>query len=113
MKQNDNYEALTANRLVIPNVYAISNTDILLVSYNERREKQINSLYAVAYLDYQNLVFLQLSGRNDLSSTLPKYSNSYFYPSMSLSVIGSDFFQKWFGITLYPLTYGKLRIGWV
>ena len=112
MKQNDNYEALSANRLVIPGVYALSNTDIPLISYNERREKQINSLYAVADLDYQNLVFLQVSGRNDWSSTLPKNSNSYFYPSVSLSVIGSDIFQKWFGITLYPLTYGKLRIGW-
>jgi hypothetical protein len=49
---------------------------------------------------------MQLSGRNDWSSTLPKENNSFFYPGINLGFIFSELLPKGF------LTYGKLRAGY-
>ncbi|MCB0807287.1 MAG: SusC/RagA family TonB-linked outer membrane protein [Bacteroidales bacterium] len=61
-----------------------------------RYEKSINSLYTFINLGYDDFIFMELTGRNDWSSTLPSYSNSYFYPSVSLSFIPTEAFD--FGI---------------
>ena len=50
----------------------------------------VNSLYASLSLVYNNLIYLDLTGRNDLSSTLPPKNDSYFYPSVSTSFIISE-----------------------
>ncbi len=55
-----------------------------------RFEKKINSIFSFVNLSYKNALFLELSGRNDWSSSLPLENNSYFYPSASLSYILSD-----------------------
>jgi len=60
-------------------------------SYTPLREKKINSLYGSASLSYGNFVYLDVSGRNDWSSTLPEDNWSYFYPSVSLSVLLNEF----------------------
>lgn len=52
-----------------------------------RTEKKINSLYGFLNLSYGDYLFLEVTGRNDWNSTLPSNSNSYFYPSVSLSFI--------------------------
>ncbi|MEN8225404.1 MAG: SusC/RagA family TonB-linked outer membrane protein [Bacteroidota bacterium] len=49
-----------------------------------------NSVFSFINLSYDNYIFLELTGRNDWSSTLPAGENSYFYPSMSLSFIASE-----------------------
>ncbi len=49
--------------------------------------KRINSLFAFVDLSWQNMLFVQLTGRNDWSSTLPLDNNSYFYPSANLSFV--------------------------
>jgi TonB-linked SusC/RagA family outer membrane protein len=50
-------------------------------------DKIINSMYAFVNLGYRNMLYLDVTGRNDWSSTLPSGNNSYFYPSVSLSGI--------------------------
>ncbi|MBE0640124.1 MAG: SusC/RagA family TonB-linked outer membrane protein [Bacteroidales bacterium] len=52
--------------------------------------KRHNSVYSFLNLSYDNYLFLELTGRNDWSSTLPPESNSYFYPSVSLSFIATE-----------------------
>ena len=52
-----------------------------------------NSVYSFLNLSYDNYLFLELTGRNDWSSTLPPENNSYFYPSVSLSFIPTDAFH--------------------
>ena len=52
-----------------------------------RFDKKINSLFSFVNLSWGKSVFLEISGRNDWSSSLPAESNSYFYPSTSLSYI--------------------------
>ena len=58
-----------------------------------RYEKQVNSLYGFLNLSYKNYLFLDLTGRNDWSSTLPMSNNSYFYPSATLSFIATEAFK--------------------
>jgi TonB-linked SusC/RagA family outer membrane protein len=79
-----------AGRLAIPGVYNLTNNATPIIAGNSYQEKRINSVYATTQLGYKNLVFLDLTGRNDWSSALPKQNNSYFYPSASLSVVASD-----------------------
>lgn len=52
-----------------------------------------NSVFTFLNLSYDNYLFLELTARNDWSSTLPSDNNSYFYPSISLSFIASDAFD--------------------
>ncbi|KXX69182.1 SusC/RagA family TonB-linked outer membrane protein [Flammeovirga sp. SJP92] len=76
-------------------------------SYNTY-EKAISSVYATASIGYDGYLFLDVSGRNDWSSTLPLDNNSYFYPSISGSWVFSD--MDW----TVPdwLTFGKVRASW-
>ena len=74
---------------------------------NENRiESEINSVYGILNLTYKKYLYLEVSGRNDWSSTLPSNKWSFFYPSANLSFVFTDAFKmegKW-------LSYGKLRI---
>lgn len=109
MVQKNHFNSLMANKLLIPGIYSFSNVDGALVQRTSRPEKQINSLYAFAQLGWNNSVYLDLTARNDWSSTLPEQNNSYFYPSASLSVVLSDLFD-FSGQDV--LSFAKLRGGW-
>ncbi|MFT3748557.1 MAG: SusC/RagA family TonB-linked outer membrane protein [Agriterribacter sp.] len=89
--------------LIVPGLYTLTN-NIGRVTYTENVfQKRINSLFGNVTLGYDNTVFLDISGRNDWSSTLPRGNNSYFYPAASLSVIFSDWLSaNW-------LSFGKVR----
>jgi TonB-linked SusC/RagA family outer membrane protein len=56
-------------------------------------DKITNSLYAFVNLGYKNMLYMDITGRNDWSSTLPPQNNSYFYPSVSLSAILSEMIE--------------------
>lgn len=90
MTQERNFISNMANRLNIPNLYNLTNSGLPLVTEQFKSEKEINSLYGMANISYDDVVFLDITGRNDWSSTLPEANNSYFYPSASLSAIISD-----------------------
>nr|WP_319268537.1 SusC/RagA family TonB-linked outer membrane protein [uncultured Draconibacterium sp.] len=70
-------------------------------------DEEVQSLYGFAQLAYKNYLFLDVTARNDWSSTLPKDNNSYFYPSLSLSGVISD-------IVSLPkaINYFKVRSSW-
>lgn len=70
-------------------------------------ERAINSLYATAQLGYRDFVYVDFSARNDWSSTLPAENNSYFYPSISSSLILTELFEhpSWW-------SFGKFRASW-
>ncbi len=109
MVQKNHFNSLMANKLLIPGIYSFSNVDGALVQRTSRPEKQINSLYAFAQLGWNSSIYLDLTARNDWSSTLPEQNNSYFYPSASLSVVLSDLFD-FSGQDV--LSFAKLRGGW-
>jgi iron complex outermembrane receptor protein len=56
-------------------------------------DKDINSLYGFLNLGWDDYLYMELTGRNDWSSTLPADNNSYFYPSLSLSYIPTESFD--------------------
>lgn len=68
-------------------------------------EKQVNSLYGFLNISYNKFLFLDITGRNDWSSTLPLDNNSYFYPSATLSFVATEAFKMNWGI----ISFLKLR----
>ncbi|WP_293304961.1 SusC/RagA family TonB-linked outer membrane protein [Pedobacter sp. UBA5917] len=83
----------TKGGLIVPGIYTLSNTKEPNSPSNAQATKQVASAYGFVDLDYKNYVFLNLTGRFDRSSTLPKKNNTYFYPSASLSTVFSDMFS--------------------
>lgn len=76
-----------ANGLITPGVYKLANA-ISAIEFNQKiLNKRVNSVYFTANLAYKNKLFLDISGRNDWSSTLPERNNSFFYSSVSASVL--------------------------
>ena len=71
----------------IPTKATTGSANILKPYYRPLQEKKVNSLYGNASLAYKNMIYLDISARNDWSSTLPKDNWSYFYPSVSLSLL--------------------------
>jgi TonB-linked SusC/RagA family outer membrane protein len=90
MRQQNRFSQTVAPELLIPEIYNFTNTAVNLQVTQNKAEKRINSLYGYAQMGYKNVLFLDLTGRNDWSSTLPVSNNSYFYPSATLSAVISD-----------------------
>ncbi|MDR0657581.1 MAG: SusC/RagA family TonB-linked outer membrane protein [Mediterranea sp.] len=80
----------THGGLIVPDIYTFQNAVEGLKGKTEKWDKEVGSLYANIDLDYNNYLFLNLTGRTDKSSTLPIDNNTYFYPSVSLSGVLSD-----------------------
>ncbi|MDR2118079.1 MAG: SusC/RagA family TonB-linked outer membrane protein [Tannerellaceae bacterium] len=96
-----------ASRLVVPALYTISNGVPGAVTYKSGwYEKGIYSVYGMASIGYSDMVYLDLTARNDWSSTLPVENRSYFYPSASVSILFSEVFKlpQW-------ISFAKLRGG--
>jgi TonB-linked SusC/RagA family outer membrane protein len=110
MKRQTSLNTERSGDLVIPDFYAIANGVEHKAEY-DRKKKQINSLYATASLSWDNFVYLDLTARNDWSSTLPKNNSSYFYPSIGGSWVFSQMLNQ-MDVNLGPMTFGKLRVSW-
>ncbi|SKB98794.1 SusC/RagA family TonB-linked outer membrane protein [Dyadobacter psychrophilus] len=96
-----------ATELAIPRVYNFGNSRQKLVGENSFIKKTVNSLYASANLGFRNYLFVDLTARNDWSSTLPSDNRSYFYPSAAVSVIITDMFN----VRSSVLSFAKIRAG--
>lgn len=103
-EQNDQI----APKLAVAGLYTLSNSRDPLVSLNNFYKYKIYSYFASAQLGYKNYAFLNVTARNDWSSTLPRASLSYFYPSVNGSLVLSEALD----IRSDVLTYLKLRGGW-
>lgn len=93
--------------LTLANIYTIGNAKTQSPGQGYS-EKEIQSLYGMGQIGYKSMVFLDITARNDWSSTLPEANRSYFYPSVSLSAIITDIFSINSGI----LSYTKVRASW-
>ena len=99
----------TLGGLIVPELYNLYNSRSPLQSTEYQLVSGVNSLYANLSLGYRNIVYVDLSGRNDISSTLPDKNNSYFYPSISTSFI----FSELAGIKGSPVfSFIKLRLNY-
>ncbi len=104
LRQKQDFTKSVSPQLINPGVYSFNNSRQAVQVNSDNFEKRINSLYGFARFSYDGMLFLDLTGRNDWSSTLPEDNNSYFYPSATLSAITSDIFNmpEW-------ITFAKLR----
>ncbi len=104
LRQKQDFTKSVAPQLINPGVYSFNNSRQAVQVSSNNYEKRINSLYGYARFAYDSKIFLDLTGRNDWSSTLPSDNNSYFYPSATLSAIASDIFKmpEW-------VTFAKVR----
>lgn len=98
---------LSSGDLLIPDIYFIGNgtSQTFSTSFSELG---INSLYGSADIDFNDFLYLTLSGRNDWFSTLDAKSNSLFYPSFGLSFLASEVWESkpaW-------INYAKVRTSW-
>ena len=80
--------------LVIPGLYTLQNIAVANIQYSSSQSRKVvYSGYGMANVGYKDMVYLDLTARNDWSSTLPVDNRSYFYPSASLSVLLNEMFQ--------------------
>jgi len=96
------------SRLVIPGVYTMANSDGTPTDSFHVVKKKVNSLYGLASFNYKNWLNVDVTGRNDWFSTLPKGQNSIFYPSIG----GALIFTEALRVQSDVLSYGKLRASW-
>lgn len=105
-KYEYNYQA--APRLAVPDLYTLTNSRDQLTSSNDFYRLRQYGVYGSVTVNYKNWAYLSLTGRNDWSSTLPVDNNSYFYPSVTASVL----LNEALGFTSRQVNYLKLRGGW-
>lgn len=77
--------------LIVPRVYNLGNSLNPVRATNSLNEKAIESVYGSLNVDLYEALFLTFTGRNDWSSTLSAQNNSYFYPSVSVSTLVSEY----------------------
>ena len=80
--------------LEVPNLFSLNNgvtSPHISQSFSERK---MNSIYGTVQLNYNGYLFVDVTGRNDWSSTLSKDNRSFFYPSVSSSLVITDFLKK-------------------
>jgi TonB-linked SusC/RagA family outer membrane protein len=94
-----------AQQLTVDELYTFSNAATVTTT-NTSSKKRILGVFGEIGLSYKNYLFLNATGRNDWSSTLPIANRSYFYPSVSSSFVFSEFVKS------NVLTYGKIRASW-
>lgn len=96
----------TGQTQVIPGLQDITNYSSIETEHALVR-KAVRSLFGQVSLGYKEFAYLDATFRNDVSSTLSPKNRSYFYPSVSGSLIFSNLFEhkEWF-------TFGKLRASW-
>lgn len=97
----------SGNQFIVPNLFVINNTTTNTYIF-DLVESKINSVYASGQFGYKDYWFVDFSARNDWSSTLSKENNSFFYPSVSSSLVLTEAF-KW---SSPVLSYAKVRGSW-
>lgn len=98
--------------LIVPNLFTVNNISSGALNYsNYRSQKAINSVYAMANLGWADIVYLDLTARNDWSSTLPAENRSYFYPSASLSIMVDQIINLGNQVEMFKIRGGAAQVG--
>ena len=98
--------------IVAPEFFNVSNiAQASLRSNSNIYEKAIYSTYASTSIGFNDLAYLDLTGRNDWASTLPENNFSYFYPSASLSLLVNRMINFGNKVDLVKVRAGWARVG--
>ena len=99
----------SAGELLMPNLFSLNNGINKPTVTSELIRRKMNSLYGSLQLNWDGYLFLDITARNDWSSTMSKANRSYFYPSVSLSGVISDMVPKLGGQMPEWFTFAKVR----
>ncbi|GAB3589976.1 SusC/RagA family TonB-linked outer membrane protein [Hymenobacter daeguensis] len=111
LRNRYNKDELRAERLLYPGVFTFANSRDLPLALPYKAEFAVNSFYGLASIGYNNFLYLDLTARQDWTSTLATANSTantgFFYPSASLSTVLSQ---------VLPLpefvSFAKLRGSW-
>ena len=87
LREHSRFKTTIAPKLINPGIYSFNNSREPIQASQNNSEKRTNSVYGFAQFDYDDKLFIDVTARNDWSSTLPDGNNSYFYPSVTLSAL--------------------------
>ena len=99
-------DALWGRDFLEPNFVSVNNASTR-TSKTTIAQRRLIGLFAQATVDYDDFLFVTLSGRNDWTSTIPVERNSFFYPAVSTSFVFSDAFPA-----IGEFMTGKLRVAY-
>ncbi len=99
---------VNVGELTIDGLYNLGNYASPVTPSSEIRKQEVNSLFGAAQIGFNNYLFVDITGRNDWSSTLPINANSFFYPSAALSAVLTDMIDFRSDI----LSFAKIRGSW-
>jgi len=107
-KYNRNIGSVSGG-LSIPGFYSLNNSNdpIFVDDYNS--QKKIHTVLGNASFGYKRMLYVDITARNDWSSTLPVDNWSYFYPSVTGSFV---FSQLGLLKDVNWLSFGKVRVGY-
>lgn len=106
--QTSDFSANTRGGLSVPGFYSLAASIERPDVSKAINEKALYSAYGKLGLSWKNGIYLDVTARNDWSSTLPSNSRSYFYPSTSGSILPTAFFNPIEDI----LDFWKIRASW-
>jgi TonB-linked SusC/RagA family outer membrane protein len=92
--------------LDIPYFYNLSNSSATPSVFADISKRRLIGVYGSIDLGYKDMFFLNMTGRNDWSSTLPTANRSFFYPSISGSFLFTELMDN-----KDLVSYGKVRLG--
>jgi TonB-linked SusC/RagA family outer membrane protein len=107
-RNNFQQDFVSVTRLAFPGIYTLDNAAVTPHSTDFESVQEVRSLLSSASLNYRGWLNVDVTGRNDWSSTLPEGNNSYFYPSISSAFVFTDAF----GLSSDMLSSGKVRASW-
>ncbi|MFS4417445.1 SusC/RagA family TonB-linked outer membrane protein [Maribacter sp. 2307ULW6-5] len=106
MSQRRDGISANAGELEVPDLFALNNGINQATVGQSFSQKKINSVFGSFGLDYDGILFVDVTGRNDWTTTLSPDNRSFFYPSINGSFVFSELFnanaEGWFN-------FGKLR----
>ena len=111
MDQKASTKQIQTVQLAQPGIFKLSNAAAPLETFDIDSKKRINSVYGLLKLGYKDFLYLDITGRNDWSSALATpisaENSSFFYPSISTSVVLSNLIQ-------FPesISFAKIRASW-
>ncbi|MEN7549814.1 SusC/RagA family TonB-linked outer membrane protein [Rapidithrix thailandica] len=110
MAVNNYSQYAAANGLEVPEFYSIRNSLDRDASEN-RYQKRVNSAFGMVQFSFKEFLFLDVTARQDWSSTLKDDNWSYFYPSVGMSWVISDTFEgmpSWLSFAKVRASYAEV-----
>lgn len=92
--------------LIVPDMKSLANNGGIMNSWQDYNAKKKQAVFGTASFGYNDYLYLDLTGRNDWSSTLPADNRSYFYSSVGMSAILTEAIKS---IPKSILSFAKVR----